>query len=91
MYKVVIDFTDLQDDNHVYLAGDDYPRKGAEPSQKRIKELSSDNNKRGVALIEAVERAQKAEIQPVKAEKAKADETVGKTVKKSKKANKKEK
>lgn len=90
MYKVVIDFTDLQDDNHVYLAGEEYPRKGAKPTKKRIKELSTKDNKRGEALIEAVESAQKAEIQPEKAEKAKADAT-GKTVKESKKANKKEK
>ena len=54
MYKVVKSFTDLLDDNHVYLAGGEFPRKGANPSAERIDELSSKFNKRGEILIEAV-------------------------------------
>lgn len=72
MYKVVKAFTDLQDNNHVYLAGDKYPREGVEADEKRVAELASADNKRGVALIEAVEPPKKPEIQPVK------DETVKK-------------
>lgn len=60
MYKVVLSFTDLQDDNHVYLVGDSFPRKGVEISDKRIAELSSNKNKRGIALIEKVEKPDKA-------------------------------
>ena len=36
---------DLEDNNHLYRKGDDYPREGLEVSKKRIKELSSDKNK----------------------------------------------
>ena len=55
-YIVVKDFTDLQDDNHVYMAGDDlYPRDGYEPSEERIAELSTDKNKRGEVLIQEME------------------------------------
>ena len=67
MYKVIKDFTDLQDGNVVYLAGDKYPREGAEPSKERIAELSSDKNKIGVPLIEKVEQKKKKE--PKKKEK----------------------
>lgn len=53
-YIVVKDFTDLQDDNHIYHANDKYPRKG-KPTKKRIEELLTTANKRGEILIEAVE------------------------------------
>lgn len=77
MYKVVKDFTDLNDNNHVYLAGDKYPRKGVKPSAKRIGELCSKLNKRGEVLIEEVvekkaepEAVEKAEV-PKEEKKAK--------------------
>ena len=54
MYKVIKFFTDLQDDRHAYNVGDEFPREGVEVSAKRLKELSTDKNKRGVALIEEV-------------------------------------
>jgi len=56
MYKVIEFFTDLQDNNHPYEVGDAYPRKGLSVSDERIKELSSPKNKRGMALIEEVEK-----------------------------------
>lgn len=69
MYKVVKAFTDLNDNNHVYLAGDEYPRKDVKPSAKRIDELCSKFNKRGEVLIEEVvekkaepEAVEKAEV-----------------------------
>lgn len=53
-YRVLKDFTDLQDkDRHVYRAGDTYPRRGR-AAKKRVEELSSDENKRGEPLIEEV-------------------------------------
>ena len=55
MYKVLIYFEDLQDENHAYNPGDIYPREGLKPTKKRIKELSSDKNLRKVKLIEEVE------------------------------------
>ena len=54
MYKVIKYFTDLQDDNHAYNPGDVFPRDGVEVSEARIKELSSDKNKRKMPLIEEV-------------------------------------
>lgn len=45
---------DIEDDNHLYKKGDTYPREGLKPTKKRIKELSSKNNKIGEVLIEAV-------------------------------------
>lgn len=55
MYKVIKDFTDLQDKNHVYLAGDEFPRKGVKVDNARILELSTNANKRGEILIELVQ------------------------------------
>ena len=59
-YKVIKNFADLQDKEHVYLAGDTFPRKGAEVSDERIAELASVFNKRGEVLIKAVEEPKKA-------------------------------
>lgn len=59
MYKVIVLFTDLQDDNHLYQVGDTYPRLGLSPSKERIDELSGPNNKRGVPLIEEVKEVKK--------------------------------
>lgn len=54
MYKVIRYFTDLQDKNHPYNAGDTYPRDGIKVSDARLKELSGSDNKQGVPLIEEV-------------------------------------
>ena len=51
MYKVVKAFRDLKDDKHPYKVGDEYPREGFEPSEERLKELSSKDNKIGKVLI----------------------------------------
>lgn len=50
-YVVLKDFTDLQDENHVYRTGDKYPRKGR-GKKERIEELSTSENIRGEPLIE---------------------------------------
>lgn len=52
-FEVIEDFTDLKDENHVYRAGDHYPRKGR-AKKERVEELSTAQNARGVALIQAV-------------------------------------
>lgn len=49
-YIVVKDFTDLQDDNHIYRAGDKYPHRGR-AKKERVAELMSHENKRGEPLI----------------------------------------
>lgn len=51
MYTVIKRFNDLQDNNYAYNVGDTFPREGAQISEKRIDELSSNKNKRGTALI----------------------------------------
>lgn len=55
MYRVLKMFTDLKDNGYAYKAGDEFPRQGLEVSAKRLAELSSDNNRRGIPLIEKVE------------------------------------
>lgn len=51
MYIAKVYFEDAQDEHHAYRPGDVYPREGLTPSKKRIKELSSDENIRGIPLI----------------------------------------
>ena len=53
-YKVIKNFTDLQDKNHKYVAGDTYPRNGLTVSDERIEELSTGKNRRGTPMIEKV-------------------------------------
>lgn len=57
-YKVIEDFTDLEDDNHVYQKGDAYPRKGR-LKKARAEALSTPENRRKVPLIEVVEAPEK--------------------------------
>lgn len=78
-YKVVKAFTDLQDNRHVYNAGDQFPRDGVDVSEDRLKELSSADNKRGIPLIEAEK--------PVKEEPAAEEEKPKKTSKKKRSEN----
>lgn len=59
MWKVVKYFTDLQDDGYAYNVGDTYPRKGLNPSEERIAELSGSDNKQGVPLIKEVKQQRK--------------------------------
>ena len=45
MYKVIKYFTDLQDNEHPYNAGDTFPRDGLTVSRERIIELATASNK----------------------------------------------
>lgn len=57
-YIVIKRFVDLQDNRHDYREGDAFPRDGKKVSKKRITELASDKNRRGIPLIaEAEEEA----------------------------------
>ena len=60
MYKVIKHFTDLQDNNHSYDVGDEYPRKGMSVLPSRIKELAGKNNIQGVPLIEEIPEVEEA-------------------------------
>ena len=64
MYRVIKYFTDLQDNDHEYNVGDIYPHNKKNVSASRIKELSTDKNRRGVPLIEKVEEPRE-EFEPV--------------------------
>lgn len=66
MYKVIKLFTDLQDGGHKYEEGDTYPRKGLKPTEDRIAELMSPDNKQGVPLIEEIVEEEIIEEAPKK-------------------------
>ena len=66
MFKVIRYFEDLQDNRHPYKVGETYPRKGLKPDAARILELSTDANRRGVALIEEVQPEKTVEDVPKK-------------------------
>ncbi len=80
-YTVIKKFTDLQDNNYKYHAGDLYPRDGLEVSAARIKELSTDQNRRKTplisAIVEAVVEQTVEEVVPMEAE-PKVEEQVSK-------------
>lgn len=50
-YKVLKHFTDIQDNNYAYNEGDMYPREGMSVLPSRLRELATDENRQGVALI----------------------------------------
>ena len=54
MYEVIKYFEDLQDNKYAYNEGDIYPRENLSPSEERIKELASNNNRRKTPLIKKV-------------------------------------
>ena len=44
MYKVLETFSDIRDHGYIYKVGEEYPRSGMEPNEKRISELSTSRN-----------------------------------------------
>lgn len=85
MYKVIKYFTDLQDNEHPYNAGDTFPRDGLTVSRERIIELATVSNKQSTPLITFIEdksnqaqsenEAVEPENEAVEPEKQKKDET----------------
>lgn len=59
IYKAIEYFTDLQDNGYAYNVGDVYPRKGYKPSEERIQELTTTNNKRHMVFIVPFDDAEK--------------------------------
>jgi hypothetical protein len=53
-YRVVHDFSDLQDNSREYHMGDSFPRPGYEPSAQRLEELAGNDNKQHCPLIEKI-------------------------------------
>lgn len=74
MYRVIKFFTDLQDDNHPYYVGDEFPRKDKEVDEERITELASNKNRQGCPLIQLVEEKEAVPKKPKKAATKKAAE-----------------
>ena len=60
LYKVIEDFMDLKDFNHIYREGDLYPRDGMEPPVSRIEQLLGSDNRFGRPLIEEIPEVKKA-------------------------------
>jgi len=87
MYKVLKEFADLQDNKHLYRAGDVFPRAGVKVSEDRVAELASTRNRCREVLIEAV---QNGKIQPESAENDSNKVVIKTEQKKPKKRKKKE-
>lgn len=90
MYKVIEEFVDLKDNNHVYNVGDKFPYDGRVISEERINELSGSDNKRKMPLIAEVKIEEKKsepvveEAEPIEADVTEDVEKV-KPVRKSRK------
>ena len=93
-YKVIKYFTDLQDSSFAYHEGDIFPREGLEVSEERIKELSTEANRRKQPLIEAIEEPHEDIPEEIEEElkeepqEAKADESPSKSTKAKKNGKK---
>lgn len=75
IYKVLHQFADLQDHEHVYRVGDVYPHSvNVEVSGERLEELLTAKNRIGIPLIEQAEEKKEETEQPKKRKrKAKAE------------------
>lgn len=70
MYKTIVYFEDLQDNNYPYAEGDVFPRDGLEVSESRLEELSGHANRRGIPLIKLVnEESENDKIEAIQANK----------------------
>ena len=74
MYKVIVYFTDLHDNDHEYHEGDIFPREGIKAADERLAELSGSDNKRGIPLIEKVEERKPGKQPGKKKEEAASEE-----------------
>lgn len=72
-YKVIKNFFDLQDNNQEYRAGDVFPRSGLKVSAERLKELSTERNRRNQPLIKEIPEEVKSEMAKKPTKKVKAD------------------
>ena len=82
-YIVIKAFTDKNDGHH-YAVGERYPYRGF-AKKERLEELSTKNNKRGVALIaeKKAEKPKKAATEKVETEKVEKAPEKAETKKKS--------
>lgn len=69
LYKVIVAFSDLEDNGHLYHIGDDYPRVGIKPKSERVEFLRTNKNLLGRPVIKAVKEGTKEvaiEAKPVR-------------------------
>lgn len=71
IYRVIKTFTDMQDNNRKYSVGDTFPRTGLSVTKKRLDELLSDKNRRGMPMIVAESEEKTEAPAEVKEEKPK--------------------
>ena len=88
MYKVIKTFRDLQDNNHRYVIGEIYPRKGVKVTTARLNELAGVGNKAKTPLIKEIEEVKTEEV---KTEEITTEEVEVKVVKKTPKKKKSKK
>lgn len=69
-YIVIEEFADKTDEFRAYLPGAEFPRKGLDVSEARIKELSTDANALHKPLIKEVAEEKKEEQKKAPAKKA---------------------
>ena len=55
MFKVIVEFSDLQHKKHIYRVGDEYPHSDYSVSEERLNELLTCRNRLKTPLIELVE------------------------------------
>jgi hypothetical protein len=69
MYEVIKYFTDLQDNDHPYAAGDIFPRSGLVVTEERYAELAGSNNLQREPLIRLKKEEQPKKTATKKAKK----------------------
>ncbi|WP_425353373.1 Rho termination factor N-terminal domain-containing protein [Staphylococcus coagulans] len=55
LFEVIVRFKDGQDDEYLYQVGDVYPRPGYTPTEERLNEVASTDNRRGVVAIKPLD------------------------------------
>lgn len=78
IYRVIKTFTDMQDNNRKYSVGDTFPRTGLSVTQKRLEELLTDKNRRGVPMIVAEETEAPTEVKEEKPKRTTKPRATGK-------------
>lgn len=84
MYIVIKDFKDLEDNDYIYISGDEYPRKGKSIEDiplERINALSSNQNKLGRVLIKKIDTKETTADEPEEDAKETTADTPGEDTK----------
>ena len=69
MFKVIVEFSDLQHKKHIYRVGDEYPHSDYSVSEERLNELLTCRNRLRTPLIELVEDKSEDAEKPAEEEK----------------------